>query len=118
MILMSCLNSIYRWLVITMWADVVDLIPMLSGTNENGFPVEGEGEPRQVFANKLSVRSSEYWQAKNAGVQLSVQYEVRAIEYNNEERLAVNGDKYTIERTYNQGETTELICKRLDDDGT
>lgn len=115
MILMSCLNSIYRWLVITMWADVVELIPLESGTNKNGFPVEREGEPRQVFANKLSVRSSEYWQAKNAGIQLSVQYEVRAVEYNNEERLAVNGDKYTVERTYNQGETTELICTRLDD---
>lgn len=105
--------------MITVWAEVVELIPLESGRNENGFPVEEEGEPRQVFANELSVRSSEYWQAKNAGIQLSVRYEVRKIEYNNEERLAVNGNKYTIERTYNQGETTELICTRLDDgDGT
>lgn len=101
------------------WSDVVYLVGLTEGTDDDGFPGIVEGERKQVFANKKSIRSSEYYQAKQSGIDLAFTYEIRSIDYDGEERLYLHekgGEPYEIERTYEKGEFIELVCKNKADD--
>ena len=101
------------------WSDVVYLVGLTEGTDDDGFPAIIEGERRKVFANKKSIRSSEYYQAKQSGVDLAFTYEIRSIDYDGEEKLYLSVEDevpHEIERTYEKGEFVELICKRKADD--
>ncbi len=89
-----------------MWRDVVDL--------GNGTESIAHGESiytfswRTVFANKKSVRQSEFYQAANAGLKPEMIFEVRSIDFDNDERLKYDGAVYVILRVYNRGDITEL----------
>jgi len=101
------------------WSDVINLVSLVEGIDEDGFPAVVEGEPRLIFANKLSVRSQEFHMAKQSGVDLSYMFEIRSIEYEGEEQIEYKGKDHTVYRTYEKGEFIELICKRkADDHGT
>lgn len=104
------------------WSDVVYLVGLEEGTDDYGFPTIVESEKRQVFANKKSIRSSEYYQAKQSGIDLAFTFEIRSIDYSGEEFLYLSLDEeeeaHEIERTYEKGEFIELVCKsRADDHG-
>lgn len=102
------------------WSDVIYIVGLEEGTDDDGFPGIVESERRMVFANKKSIRSSEYYQAKQSGIDLAFTFEIRSIDYNGEERLYLSTDKkekpHEIERTYEKGEFIELICRSKDDD--
>lgn len=86
----------------------LQLISVEKETNENGFLEEKRIYNDPILANKLSVRSSEYWAAKQNGVELSHVFEIHEIEYNGERELSFGGEDYTIERTYSKGDYIEL----------
>ncbi|MDO6451721.1 hypothetical protein [Oceanobacillus profundus] len=101
------------------WSDVVYLVGLTEAIDDYGFPTTGESERKKVFANKKSIRSSEYYQAKQSGIDLAFTYEIRSIDYDGEEKLYLSADDeepHEIERTYEKGEFVELICKRKADD--
>lgn len=93
----------------------VRLIKVETWINENGFREEREEKKGPILANRLSIRSNEYWQAKQNGTELSYTFEVHDFEYAGETRLEHEGEKYDIERTYNKGGMVELICRRRSD---
>lgn len=96
------------------WRDVVYLIAQVDGENEMGDPIMVDGDPRQVFANKRSIRQSEFYQAAMAGLRPEFMFEVRTAEYQGEPKLEYDGKEYRIIRTYDKGgETTELVCAGL-----
>lgn len=101
------------------WSDVVYLVGLTEGTDQYGFPAIVESERKRVFANKKSIRSSEYYQAKQSGIHLAFTYEIRAIDYDGEEKLYLSLEEdeepNEIERTYEKGEFIELVCKRKAD---
>lgn len=72
------------------------------------------GEPiqtttwRKVFASKKSVRQSEFYQAANAGLKPELVFEVRSIEFDNDEKVRFDGKEYAIIRVYDTSDTTEL----------
>lgn len=82
--------------------------------NEIGDHVETPGQIRQVFANKKSVRQTEFYQAHATGLKPELMFVVRSIEYNQEPKLSYEGKEYTIIRSYDKnGEITELVCTSL-----
>lgn len=83
------------------------------GFDDDGFPLPGEVQREPILANKLSVRSSEYWQANQSGVNLSYVFEVHTFEYNDEERLVFEGEPHVIKRTFEKGDLIELVCERF-----
>lgn len=87
----------------------VQLIDVKKGINENGFEESLKVYKDKLLANKLSVRSSEYWYAKQSGVELSHVFQIHAVEYNGERGLRYNEKDYTIERTFQEGNYIELI---------
>jgi len=94
-----------------LFKDVISLITVTTTENELGDVIE-ESTERQVFADKQSVRQSEFYQAAATGLRPELMFVVRTIEYNGETRLKYNGKEYSIIRTYDKdGELTELVCQ-------
>lgn len=94
-----------------LFRDVIKLISYTTTENEMGDTIEVPTE-RQVFADKQSVRQSEFYQAAATGLRPELMFVVRTIEYNGETRLKYNGKEYSIIRTYDKdGELTELVCQ-------
>lgn len=93
-----------------MWKDVVE-IGNMTETIVKGEPVQSMVY-REVFANKKSVRQSEFYQASIAGLKPELIFEIRSFVYNNDKKLRYpsgeNGKVYDIIRTYDRGEIIEL----------
>lgn len=98
------------------WSDVIELVSVASGVDDDGFPVDDVESKRKVFANRKSVKSSEYYAAMQSGIELSYIFEIRSVDYEGEEKLKYSGEDYEVERSYEQGEFIELTCKRAGDD--
>ena len=93
-----------------MWKDTVDIGNMIE-TIVKGEPIQSL-EYREIFANKKSVRQSEFYQASVAGLKPELVFEVHSFEYDNDIKLRYpsgeDGKVYDIIRTYDRGEITEL----------
>lgn len=69
-------------------------------------------EPTSMaYANKKSVRQSEFYQADANGLKPEKMFEVRTGEYNDEDYLRHSEKDYHIIRTFEKGDTTEIICE-------
>ena len=94
-----------------LFRDVVKLISITVTENDMGDIIETPVE-RQVFADKQSIRQSEFYQAAATGLRPELMFVVRSIDYEGEPKLKYNGKEYAIIRTYDKdGELTELICQ-------
>lgn len=98
-----------------LFRDVIELITITPIENDMGDVIEVPTE-RQVFADKQSVRQSEFYQAAATGLRPELMFVVRTIDYNQESKLkwpaTDEGKEYTIIRTYDKdGELTELVCQ-------
>lgn len=98
------------------WSDVIKLVSVTEGVDEDGFPLNTELISSDIFANKLPVRSSEFYQASQAGYVISLVFRIRSIDYNGEESLVYEDETYRVVRTYDKGEFIELSCEKRDDD--
>jgi SPP1 family predicted phage head-tail adaptor len=94
-----------------LFRDVVDLVSVTEGKDADGFPTDVETVRSNIFANKKSVRSSEFYQASQQGIRLSLMFEIRSIEYRDETELRFEGKDFEIIRTYDRGEIIELVCQ-------
>lgn len=97
--------------------DEILLVGLVEGIDDEGFPIVDEDAETDVLANRLSIRSNEFWSAKQDGVVLTYMFEVHSFEYHGEEKLIYEGKEHKIERTYVKDDgLTELICSRKADD--
>lgn len=93
------------------WSDVIGLGTIVETVEDN--EVVETISYREVFANKLSVRSKEFYEARTIDLKPELMFEVRSSEYNGEEMLKFDSIEYSIIRTYDIGEITELICSSI-----
>ena len=94
-----------------LFRDVISLITITTTENELGDTIEVSTE-RQVFADKQSIRQSEFYQAAATGLRPELMFVVRSIDYNGEPKLKYNDKEYAVIRTYDKdGELTELVCQ-------
>ena len=94
-----------------LFSDTVDLITFRDDTDDNGDPKEVETGRSTIFADRKSVRQSEFYVAAQQQVNLNQMFIVRTADYNGERKLEYDGKPYYVVRTYDKGdETTELIC--------
>lgn len=103
------------------WGDLIELVSVETNENDYGDSVEQETF-KKVFANKKSIRQSEFYQAMTTDLKPELMFEVREVEYSGEERLRYpaneNGRMYYIRRTHSKkGETLELIAEGVANDG-
>jgi len=97
-----------------LFKDIIDLVAITTAKDPDGFPVTTETK-RTIFADKKSVRQSEFYQAAAQNIKLELMFDVRSIDYQGEELLEYERQRYKIVRTYDKdGELTELVCSRLE----
>ena len=96
------------------WDYEIKLISVTKTLNENGFEEE-TSEEISVFANRLPVHSSEFYQSSKEGYIIAQVFEIHSIEYDGQTSLKYEGDVYNIKRPYDTGEYIELSCERRDD---
>jgi len=93
-----------------MWRDVVSLRTIQYTVNDYGDMVE-TGINQTVFANKKSIRQSEFYQAHATGLKPELMFEVRAFDYEGQPQLIHDGKTYNIIRTFTKNdEIMELVC--------
>jgi SPP1 family predicted phage head-tail adaptor len=94
-----------------LFRDVLELpITITKGINSIGNTLESKAY-RQIYADKQSIRQSEFYQAAATGLKPELMLVIRSAEYNNEEIIRYNGKEYRIIRTYDKGnDFLELVC--------
>jgi len=92
---------------------VIKLIGVTYDQNDPGDPIEVKTE-REVFAEKKSVRQSEFYQAAATGLKPELTFIIWTREYNDESKLSYNSKEYSIIRTFERDdERIELACSGL-----
>lgn len=89
-----------------MWRDVIELGNTVEEI-EFG-EVISSFKYRKVYANKKSVRQSEFYQGASTGLKPELLFEIRTVEFGNDEIVRFNGKNYTIIRSFMNGDITEL----------
>lgn len=97
-----------------MFSDAIELIDVISEVDEEGFEINTEIKT-EVFANKKSIRSNEFYESQKLGYKLSIMFEVRVEEFESQEYILYKNKKYKIERTYQKNaEIIELVCSKYE----
>lgn len=95
------------------WRDVVTLKEVTAGTDADGYPAEVITETT-VYADVTSTKRSEFYAAKQIGVDLAITVKLRAADYNGQERLLFDGKEYKVERAYTAArEYYDLECSEF-----
>lgn len=69
-----------------------------------------------VFARMRSITEREFYDASQAGFNLTAKFEVWQWDYSGESRIIHNGKEYEVQRTYQNDKTRmmELSCERVE----
>ena len=92
------------------FSEKIKLIAISYTENSLGDIIETETET-EVFANKKSIRQSEFYQAAATGLRPEIMFEVWSEEYSSQQKVKYDNKDYTVIRAYDKGELTELICQ-------
>ena len=96
-----------------MWSDVLYLLEEIESLDELNRPHYSYKETK-VYANKISVKRSEFYQAQAAGLKKSI--EIRTIEFdeNKHTKVKYKDVTYKILRSYEvNSEITEIVLTGL-----
>ncbi|MBO9596372.1 MAG: phage head closure protein, partial [Cohnella sp.] len=100
-----------------LWNEEIQLIKSTPGEDNAGYPTPADPEEetrREVLANKLSVKRSEFYAANQSDMRADALFEIHAIEYEDEKLLEHEGKRYKVIRTYSpEPEYIELTCSDL-----
>lgn len=94
-----------------LWNEAIEL-GNLSQTIVSGEPINSYTY-RTVFADKQSIRQSEFYEAKQNGLKPELMFVIRSTEFSNDERVRYKSKEYEVIRVYDKGETLELVCGAL-----
>lgn len=95
------------------WRDIVTLEAVTHGVDKEGFPAETVTKT-EAYADVQSVKRSEFYAARQIGIDLAISVKLRAADYTGQERLVWNGTRYKVERSYTEArEMYELECSQF-----
>lgn len=99
------------------WSETIKLVATTETTDELGDVVDTETK-RKVYANRKSVRQSEFYQAMANGMQPEIMFEVSVFDYDDEKKLIYNEKAYSVIRTYvTDSDRMEIVCEGLSNNG-
>ncbi len=94
---------------------IIELISKTETTSDDrGNPIY-TSKKRRIYAQKKSVRQSEFFQAAAVGFKPEIVLEINSFEYENEEQCILEGKLFRIYRAYpiKNAERTELYLTDL-----
>lgn len=92
-------------------SDVLYLISQTISVDDYGNEVSTETQ-RQVFCEVNSISQTEFYAAANTELNPEYRFDVFFGDYNGEDVIEYQGNRYAIYRTYRTGDTLELYCER------
>jgi SPP1 family predicted phage head-tail adaptor len=96
-----------------LFRDVIELVNVTESINDMGDIVNSQ-TTRTVFANKKSIRQSEFYQAFATGLKPELMFQIRQADYNHEPKLIFNSKTFQIIRVFSKNdEIIELVCEGL-----
>lgn len=98
-----------------MFSEVIKLLSITKVRNAAGDLIP-KTVPREIYADKKSVRQSEVYQAAALDLKPEIVFEVWEFEYQDEEELEFEEKKYKIIRTYSppkKRDHLELVCEKV-----
>lgn len=100
-------------MIIMLYRDVVNLISTTEVEDSDGYLTSTETST-EVFANVKSVSRSEFYASYQVGINMTISFEIRACDYNNQKIIEYDGKRYSVQRTFTKnGEILELNCSDL-----
>ncbi len=92
------------------FSDKVKLRKINRTSDSDGYDIKSITE-REVWADRHSVKRTEFYAAQNVGIKTDIAFTVRIEDYDNETELSYNGTIYDIVRTYEtDSENIDLTC--------
>lgn len=93
-----------------LYRDTARLISTVAIEDAEGYETVRESA-EEVFVDVRSVRREEFYRSMQAGVELTIAFDVRCCDYAGQKRLEYDGRQYRVVRTFSQdGEIVELNC--------
>ena len=93
--------------------DVITLVATTDSTNSHGDYISAE-TTTDVFADKVSIRQSEFYQGMAQGIRPELAFRIRSVDYNEERLVTYNSKRYEVIRTYDiDGEMMDIIVGNI-----
>ena len=95
-----------------MFKDVINLIQIKNTRSKTGGEKPEVTGEREVFCDIKSVRSTEFYQAYQSGLDVTKLFVIYDDDYDDERVVKYQDAYFTVVRTYLKGELLELTCKK------
>ena len=96
------------------FGDIIYLISQSPTFDGDGYPTTSAETSREVFANVKSVTRGEFYASLKSGINMTIAFNVRSVDYQNEKIIEHDSKRYKVIRTYiKDGEIMELNCSDL-----
>ena len=91
------------------YTEIIYLISNIKEEDEIGNILSSSKSSKKVYAKKQSVKTSEFYNALQAGMYPSVEFVIKRLNYNGEDELEWNNEKYSIIRTVDPKSKFDIV---------
>lgn len=96
------------------YTEIIYLISKVKGEDDIGNITSSSETSKKCYAKKQSIRTNEFYNAIGVGITPSVELVIKKLNYNSEEEIEWNGDRYSIIRTVGPKNKFDivLVCSK------
>lgn len=96
------------------YTEIIYLISKVKGEDDIGNITSSSETSKKCYAKKQSIRTNEFYNAIEVGITPSVEFVIKRLNYNSEEEIEWNSDRYSIIRTVDPKNKFDivLVCSK------
>ncbi len=96
------------------YTEIIYLISQIKEEDDIGNFISSSETSKKIYAKKQSVRTSEFYNAVQAGMNPSIELVIKKLNYNGEKELIWNNERYSIIRTVEPKNKFDivLVCQK------
>lgn len=96
------------------YTEIIYLISQIKEKDDIGNYISSSKTSKKIYAKVQSVKTSEFYNAVQAGMSPSVEFVIKKLNYNGEEELKWNDEIYSIIRTVDPKNKFDivLVCQK------
>lgn len=96
------------------YTEIIYLISKFKGEDDIGNITSSSETSKKCYAKKQSIRSNEFYNAIELGITPSIEFVIKKMNYNNEEEIEWNNDRYFVIRTIDPKNKFDivLVCSK------
>ncbi len=96
------------------YTEIIYLISQKKEEDEIGNIITSSKTSKKIYAKKQSVKTSEFYNAVQVGLTPSIEFVIKQLNYNGEEEIEWNKERYSIIRTIDPKNKFDivLVCSK------